>query len=158
MEGQPQRETIVSRPCFCKITNIRRMDKISREFQVEKVFFWKFFGSSLEVLWKFFGSSLEVLWKFFGSSLEVLIEGRFYKLVSMEGRVSILLGCLHASRNAGNYSGRLLLARDSIRCAPEGQPAHSPGRRFALPWATSRLPLRVGCSKSRKNPARFLTK
>ena len=74
MEGQPQRETIVSRPCFCKITNIRRMDKISREFQVEKVFF--------------------------GSSLEVLIEGRFYKLVSMEGRVSILLGCLHASRNA----------------------------------------------------------
>ena len=43
---------------------------------------------------------MEVLWKFFGSSLEVLIEGRFYKLVSMEGRVSVLLGCLHASRNA----------------------------------------------------------
>ena len=54
------------------------MDKISREIQVEKVVFWKFFGRSLEVL----------------------IEGRFYKLVSMEGRVSILLGCLHASRNA----------------------------------------------------------
>ena len=25
-------------------------------------------------------------------------KGRFYKLVPMEGRVSILLGCLHASR------------------------------------------------------------
>ena len=34
----------------------------------------------------------------------------------------------------GNYSGGCLLARDSIRCAPQGQPAHSPGQSEAAPW------------------------
>ena len=44
---------------------------------------------------------ISVVREFCGCATRLQGKGRFYKLVSMEGRVSLLLGCLHASRTIG---------------------------------------------------------
>ena len=41
---------------------------------------------------------ISVVLEFCGCATRLQGKGRFYKVVSMEGRVSLLLGCLHASR------------------------------------------------------------
>ena len=44
---------------------------------------------------------ISVVRGFCGCATRLQGKGRFYKLVSMEGRVSLLLGYLHASRTVG---------------------------------------------------------
>ena len=44
---------------------------------------------------------ISVVQEYCGCATRLQGKGRFYKVVSMEGRVSLLLGCLHASRTVG---------------------------------------------------------